>query len=268
MNNTRFTTRACDEMGYYVYCLVDPRDNKVFYVGKGKGDRGFAHIHNAVEEPDENEKNRRINEIGVDNVRHFVIRHGLSEKEAFTFESSLIDFLMDDRVNGGKNNLTNLIHGHHHRDKGIMTVHDINAKYPEKEFIPKEEDKIIIVLLNNSFKDWDHIYERARGDWAFREGKVKECTHVLAVHHGIVRAVYPVTPESWEMTRDREYRKSPRWRFSAEKDDSSPYLYARIYNDENDEIIDKNGNKKSKRKKVDFNGKTINPRKGAWSVNY
>ena len=25
--------------GYYVYALVDPRDNRIFYVGKGKGDR-------------------------------------------------------------------------------------------------------------------------------------------------------------------------------------------------------------------------------------
>lgn len=28
---------------YYVYCLVDPRNNQTFYIGKGKGNRIFAH---------------------------------------------------------------------------------------------------------------------------------------------------------------------------------------------------------------------------------
>ena len=29
---------------YYVYEYVDPRNNSVFYVGKGKGKRMYAHI--------------------------------------------------------------------------------------------------------------------------------------------------------------------------------------------------------------------------------
>jgi hypothetical protein len=28
---------------YYVYKLIDPRDNQVFYVGKGKGNRAYHH---------------------------------------------------------------------------------------------------------------------------------------------------------------------------------------------------------------------------------
>lgn len=262
MDNTEFTTRACDAIGYYVYCLVDPRDNKVFYVGKGKGDRAFAHIHNATAEPDESAKNQRINEIGAENVIHYIVRHDLSEQEAFRLESTLIDFLMDNRLNGGENHLTNLVHGHHHSDRGIMSVPEINAQYPEKEFMPAGDDKIIIVLLN-SLKKRDDIYERARGNWAFTEKKINECTHVLAVHHGIVRAVYPVSPESWEMTSPRCGRKSARWRFTAREDLESQYLYSKIYS----EIID-NDHLKSRRIKVDMNGKTINPRKGAWCANY
>lgn len=29
---------------YYVYILVDPRNNKPFYVGKGKDDRVYTHV--------------------------------------------------------------------------------------------------------------------------------------------------------------------------------------------------------------------------------
>ena len=29
---------------YYVYVYLDPRDSEVFYVGKGTGNRAFAHL--------------------------------------------------------------------------------------------------------------------------------------------------------------------------------------------------------------------------------
>ena len=31
-------------MNYYVYLLIDPRNNKIFYCGKGKGDRWKSHL--------------------------------------------------------------------------------------------------------------------------------------------------------------------------------------------------------------------------------
>lgn len=263
MNTTKFTTRACDAIGYYVYCLIDPRDNKVFYIGKGKGDRVFAHIHNAVVEPDEKEKIKRINEIGPENVIHYVIRHSLSEKAAYELESTLIDFLMDKRVNGGNDLLSNLVYGHHHSDKGIKSIDEINAQYPEKEFVAQEGDKIIMVFLN-SLKDSDNIYERARGDWAFTEEKIRQCTHVVAVYHGIVRAVYPVCFDSWEKTREKEGRKPARWRFTSKEDPDSPYLYAKIYSEE----TYADGKPLSRRRKVDTFGKIIPARRGALCVNY
>lgn len=39
----RFSNEAISKMGYYVYRLVDPRNGQTFYVGKGKGNRIFAH---------------------------------------------------------------------------------------------------------------------------------------------------------------------------------------------------------------------------------
>ena len=39
-----FSEKALDALnGFYVYALVDPRDNTVFYVGKGTGNRIFSH---------------------------------------------------------------------------------------------------------------------------------------------------------------------------------------------------------------------------------
>ena len=33
-----------EDLGHYVYALMDPRDMVIFYVGKGQGSRATAHI--------------------------------------------------------------------------------------------------------------------------------------------------------------------------------------------------------------------------------
>ncbi len=42
-----FPLSVIEKLDYYVYLLIDPGTNQVFYVGKGTGNRIFAHI-NAV----------------------------------------------------------------------------------------------------------------------------------------------------------------------------------------------------------------------------
>jgi hypothetical protein len=38
-----FSQAVIENLGYYVYYLKDPRDDKVFYLGKGVGNRLFNH---------------------------------------------------------------------------------------------------------------------------------------------------------------------------------------------------------------------------------
>lgn len=38
-----FSTSIIEKLAYYVYCLIDPRDGNIFYVGKGVGNRVFHH---------------------------------------------------------------------------------------------------------------------------------------------------------------------------------------------------------------------------------
>ena len=35
--NMMFTADVIEQLNYYVYRLIDPRNGKTFYVGKGKG---------------------------------------------------------------------------------------------------------------------------------------------------------------------------------------------------------------------------------------
>ena len=71
---TGFSPEVCEELEYYVYRLVDPRNGQTFYVGKGKNNRVFAHAkcelekHNDVDydsevDDESNLKYKTIREI-------------------------------------------------------------------------------------------------------------------------------------------------------------------------------------------------------------
>lgn len=90
-----FTEEISEKLKTYVYRLIDPRNGETFYIGKGKGNRMFSHIH--VEESLEGDafdnKLKRIREIKLAGfeVAHVIHRHGMDEKTAFEVEAALID---------------------------------------------------------------------------------------------------------------------------------------------------------------------------------
>ena len=93
---------------YYVYELVDPRGEQVFYVGKGVGERALQHELEARNQSIETEKTKRIREIentsGHVTVR--VIGRYETEQQAFAVEATLIHWIY------GLKNLTNIQGGH------------------------------------------------------------------------------------------------------------------------------------------------------------
>jgi len=79
----------------YVYRLIDPRNGETFYVGKGKGNRVFAHIRaeQSLDGDDIDNKLKRIREIRIAgfDVAHVIHRHGMDDKTAIEVEAALID---------------------------------------------------------------------------------------------------------------------------------------------------------------------------------
>ena len=105
------------EMKYYVYALLDPRFEEIFYIGKGKGARVAAHKKEATDIGNNSPKHRRIRQIeeaGQEIRQIFLAKDIEHESEAFAIEALMIyEAKCHHMVLGLKSNLTNLASGHH-----------------------------------------------------------------------------------------------------------------------------------------------------------
>lgn len=90
---------------YYVYQLIDPRNNKPFYVGKGQGKRIDAHEKEAKANVISPKCNliREIELEGLKIVKH-IVKYFAVEMSAYKYEKRLIKKI-------GLSNLTNLTQG-------------------------------------------------------------------------------------------------------------------------------------------------------------
>src|SRR4051812_37909531 len=86
-----FLAFAKERLFWYVYELIDTSTEQAFYVGKGVGDRVFAHVEQAAraDADDASLKLARIRALGTaPGVR--IVAHGMNEATALLLEAVLI----------------------------------------------------------------------------------------------------------------------------------------------------------------------------------
>jgi hypothetical protein len=191
-----FSNAVCERIGYYVYILKDPRNDTIFYVGKGNGNRLFQHVQCALENETENDKYNLIREIlnSGKEVEHFILRHGLEEKLAFEIESTVIDLL-------GIENLTNSVKGHDTWERGLKTVDEVSQHYDAKAVT--FDEPCIIININRLYTrgiSAQKLYDSTRASWIVGT-KRDRAKYAIASYRGLVREVYEI--EKWQPNGDR-----------------------------------------------------------------
>lgn len=229
-----FKQSVIEGLKFYVYALVDPRDNCIFYVGKGVGNRVYQHAYAAIADDSQNLKLSTIREIrnlGLE-ITYYILRHNLTESEAYLVESSIIDLLTYPAFNK-ENILTNIVSGYHQWDEGIKTDEEINLLYACPPIDPIPGDKLLLVSLNRSYNRSKacgvyrraNDYERARKYWPISSDKADKIDYILGVYRGIVRIVIGVKGyTTCEVAEDGTVFKRPRFSFVGDIIPDSPYL--------------------------------------------
>lgn len=183
----RFSEAVAAKLGHYVYRLIDPRNGETFYVGKGAGNRLFAHVKGDLGRDADalTEKLQRIRDVRRDGfeVTHVVHRHGLDEATAFEVEAALIDAYPE---------ASNLVNGRATDERGLMHAKQIIERYeaPEAVF----HHKAIMINIGRSAAQLG-VYEAVRHAWKLDPRKAAAAEVVLAIDQGLIIGVF--VAQSW-----------------------------------------------------------------------
>lgn len=216
---------VAEQLGYYVYLLVDPRagHDRVFYVGKGTDGRCFTHIVEARRRPT---VTRSGDYVKLDTIRDIesggqpvgieILRHGLDEDSAFMLESATIDLL-------GFDDLANRVVGQHAVSLGRADVGEVNARLGAHPVTFLPEDRLVLIRVAREFHrgiDEVALYEATRRWWRVdarrrQLGAASAPDFALSVYRGVVRAAYRI--EGWEPAPTEEVKADTkvagRWGF-------------------------------------------------------
>ena len=181
MSRDSFPQEVIQQVKWYVYRLLDPRNGETFYVGKGQGNRIFNHVKGAIGSGSgevSDPKIARIKDIqaaGLE-VSHVIHRHGLaSSSVAEQVEAALIDAYPG---------LTNKQAGKGSRDYGCRHAEEIIAEFEAEEFDVGEP--LMVITINNQYYNRDSVYDAVRCAWKVSFQQAQKHELVLASLRGLI----------------------------------------------------------------------------------
>lgn len=214
MNTKEFPGEVIKTLKWYVYLYFDPHNRRPFYVGKGEGNRAFAHLAATGE----SKKVKRISEIRAagNEPKIEILRYGLTEEQAFLVEASVIDCI-------GLDNLTNEIRGEHSGSFGRVTVKQVllTMSAPKAKIVAP----CILININQMYSSEMtpvELREATRGIWKVGRRR-EEAEFAMAVFRGVIVEVYRIK-KPWVRagtldykTRHAEgFKRTGRWEFDGD----------------------------------------------------
>jgi hypothetical protein len=205
-----------DALGSYVYLYIDPRDEKVFYVGKGRGKRALAHQKRNAR-LSKHPVARELKKLGL-TPRVDLLKWGLDDKRAVLVESAAIELL-------GITGLANRVRGH---NSIRAPLNDVVAELKPSEATIR--DRVVLINIARDYlptMSAMEVYDRTRSAWKIKPGKHNP-EYALAVFRGIVREVFKIAawvPGGTTMRgvdKDgRGHKRSGRWEFVGQVADAA-----------------------------------------------
>lgn len=241
--DAKTVSQVAQRLGNYVYVLVDPRDSRPFYVGKGIDLRMRSHGLEALDanEDTDGKKVQRINEIRAEGREHeiWIVRYGLTRSEYTAVEAAVIDTLGSFPIKPSatpyrplelRQELTNL-RREDAKGKGMILLDRLIDELAAP-LLTTTTPLLLITLgawndeelgvaggrtrRGNGFKrEW---YEPAMRDanihelemsttawWKLSSGSVavRGIQHAVAVHRGVTRALFEIDSTSWASANGR-----------------------------------------------------------------
>ena len=207
----RFSPKVVEQLRFYVYVYIDPRNERPFYIGKGKGNRVFAHL--AAD--DDSEKTRILRELADAKTepRIELLKYGLTEKEALLVEATAIDLIEI-------SNLSNAARGHGSRYGARASVEEIQATLNAEPVSVAHPS--LLININRGFRygmSTIELYDATRSAWKLGP-KRDTVDFAMSVYRGVVREVYRVV--AWHAggetmrqrdTDGRSPKREGRWEF-------------------------------------------------------
>ncbi len=207
------TADVAQILGFYVYAYIDPRDESIFYIGKGVGARATAHL----DDPSDSEKVAYIQNLKCADLepKIDIIAYSLRDDlEASRVEAALIELL-------GLKKLTNSVKGRFSSQYPRRSLKDLIMEYkPEQAEIV---DPALLIRINRQF-DYGisqlELYERTRGVWVIGQRR-NAALYAMAVYAGVIREVYKInswhragsTPYQTRNQKELAIHKHKRWEF-------------------------------------------------------
>lgn len=207
-----FDALTAERLKFYVYALIDPRDDRIFYIGKGRENRVFSHASAAIlhdELMSTGSKIELIKEIINAGclVKHVILRHGLTEDQAFLLEATLIDF-----ANIQGHDLTNEVVGKHSIKFGAMSAQEIIQTYnapPLKEL----QHNAVIININKTYEralGGTDVYNATKEAWVISSARRQKLELVLSEYRGVIVEVFAI--HRWYQCKV-DVGKPERWGF-------------------------------------------------------
>ena len=182
-----FSKKTIDSLKYYVYVYSDPDTRKPFYVGKGKGNRVFSHLHY----DNDSDKVAYIKELQSKGKNPLIeiLVHGVDENTALKVEAAAIDLI-------GIENLTNIQRGHHSGEYGKIEVSLIESRYNYDSLsLDDFEDDVVLIKINKVYRNDmspHELYEATRGYWRVNIDNARKAKYAIAVYYGMILEVYKI----------------------------------------------------------------------------